>query len=200
MWSRSGRSVFLVIGVLLAGIPPSAQGRAPFPPVLDKWIEVLDPLPSFEVPDLAGTMWTVETLRGKTTILAFWATFCVACTIDLPHVQELHERYRNDPAVQVVSINVDPDHEVVKKFMREHRYTFPVLLASNIFTWLEQGTVLPAHWVVDSEARIRAKCSGLLFGGCKVDQALQRLGKNGATRDREAVKSRPKQSPKAGRP
>ncbi len=39
------------------------------------WTEANEPLPAFELTDLKGKRWTLESLKGKTTLLNFWGTW-----------------------------------------------------------------------------------------------------------------------------
>jgi cytochrome oxidase Cu insertion factor (SCO1/SenC/PrrC family) len=39
------------------------------------WDEAKEPVPPFELVDLNGKTWTVESLKGKVTFLNFWASW-----------------------------------------------------------------------------------------------------------------------------
>ncbi len=39
------------------------------------WQAVNDPLPAFELADLNGKTWNLESLKGKVTFLNFWAVW-----------------------------------------------------------------------------------------------------------------------------
>jgi len=64
--------------------------------------------------------------------------------------------------MQVVTLNVDKDEELVRPFLDENRYTFPVLFAGSI-AHLADGIIAPSTWILDSGGTIRMEDTG--FGG-----------------------------------
>ena len=48
--------------------------------------------------DYAGAV-TSSHLRGRTVVLAFWATWCPPCRQELPEVQKVYDRYRENTKV-----------------------------------------------------------------------------------------------------
>ena len=62
--------------------------------------------PTFELPDLKGTVLRPADLRGKVVLLDFWATWCPACTKTLPLLEDLRVRYQ-DRGLVVVGVTTD---------------------------------------------------------------------------------------------
>jgi peroxiredoxin len=67
--------------------------------------------------------------RGKVVLVNFWATWCVPCAAELPHLQRLYEAYA-DQGFVVLAISMDGPESVAEVVPRARRYglTFPVLL------------------------------------------------------------------------
>ncbi len=84
---------------------------------------------NFSLMGLDGKEKTLADLRGKLTLLNFWATWCVPCVAEMPALQRLHKTLESE-GFQVVAINVDPAEsgETVKKFLSDRGISFPVLL------------------------------------------------------------------------
>lgn len=62
------------------------------------------PTPAFEVLTLDGGRFVADDLRGKVSVVTFWATWCPACKSELGDLEELqHEYPRGD--VQFLAIN-----------------------------------------------------------------------------------------------
>lgn len=55
--------------------------------------------PSFTFSTIDGAVVGSDQLRGRVVLLAFWATWCRPCIGELPRVQHVYQRYRNDPRV-----------------------------------------------------------------------------------------------------
>lgn len=60
-----------------------------------------------------GSEFKVENYKGQVLILDFWATWCGPCKMEIPHLIELQEKYR-DQGLTVIGITYDdnPDRDV----------------------------------------------------------------------------------------
>lgn len=129
--------------------------------------EMLDiPAVDFEAIDLEGNKVKLSDYRGKIVFLNFWATWCPPCLEEMPLLQEIHERYQGQ---DVVILAVSPttlqlrggtdDREAerqVREFIKEHGYTFPVLLDQGDKVWkIYQQRGIPTNYVIDAHGVIR---------------------------------------------
>jgi peroxiredoxin len=80
----------------------------------------------FTLADLQGTPWHLRDLKGKVVLVNFWATWCPPCRKEMPDLQALYDKYR-DQGFLVLSIS-DEDAAKVQPFIRERNITYPVLL------------------------------------------------------------------------
>lgn len=55
------------------------------------------PAPAFSLATLDGKTVTSGDLRGHVVVLAFWATWCSPCRQELPDLQKVYERYKDNP-------------------------------------------------------------------------------------------------------
>jgi peroxiredoxin len=80
----------------------------------------------FTLADLQGKSWHLRDLRGKVVLVNFWATWCPPCRKEMPDLQALYDKYK-DQGFVVLSIS---DEEVAKvaPFIAERKITYPVLL------------------------------------------------------------------------
>jgi peroxiredoxin len=113
----------------------------------------------FTLKDLAGQSQTLSEIYPKGPVLLnFWATWCVPCAKELPHLQRMHDQYR-ESGFRVLAISVDgPDRLAkVSSFIGRYGYTFPVLLdpESKVVTLYNPQLVLPYSVLVDKNGRIR---------------------------------------------
>ena len=77
------------------------------------------PAPTFEVTDLEGREYVLDSLRGKVVLLDFWATWCRPCVAEIPRVKELYEQYRDHKDFVMIGISLDDREAVWKKFVAE---------------------------------------------------------------------------------
>ena len=52
--------------------------------------------PDFSLVDLNGETVTLEQFKGKVVFLDFWAPWCVPCRDELPELDKLYKKYKQD--------------------------------------------------------------------------------------------------------
>jgi peroxiredoxin len=80
----------------------------------------------FSLTDLQGKSWKLKQLQGKVVLVNFWATWCPPCRKEMPDLQTLYDRFKNQGLV-VLAIS-DEDVSEVRPFITERNVTYPILL------------------------------------------------------------------------
>ena len=80
----------------------------------------------FTLTDLDGKTWNLKDLRGKVVLLNFWATWCPPCRKEMPDLETLYVRFK-DQGFVVLAIS-DEDAAKVRPFLDGRNITYPVLL------------------------------------------------------------------------
>jgi thiol-disulfide isomerase/thioredoxin len=67
---------------------------------------------------------------GKLTLVNLWATWCQPCREEMPALDDVRRRYhpRN---VEIVGIALDKKRAEVRRFLAEHKVSYPILFASE---------------------------------------------------------------------
>ena len=86
--------------------------------------------PEFTLKDVDGREITLASLRGKAVLLDFWATWCAPCREATPHIQSLHDQYK-DKSLVVLGIDTNEPAETARKYFTDEKYTFANLLGSG---------------------------------------------------------------------
>jgi thiol-disulfide isomerase/thioredoxin len=120
------------------------------------------PVPELTMQDLEGRTLSTRDLRGKVTIVNFWATWCRPCREEIPHLIKLQEAYREH--LQIIGVsNDEAPPETVKKFAAEHGINYPIVMETAELRRAFPGVfAIPASFVLDRQARIVQKHSGLI--------------------------------------
>jgi thiol-disulfide isomerase/thioredoxin len=124
------------------------------------WTKTDRRVPEFSLTDLNGRVWTLADLKGKTTLINFWATWCPPCVGEMPYLEKLYARLKDQPGIQVLTLNVDENPGVVVPFLHAHNYTFPVLPAQRFVQDTLRVTGYPDNWVVDPDGIVRRTNGG----------------------------------------
>lgn len=86
--------------------------------------------PDFSLDKLGGGTITLAEYKGrKPVVLGFFATWCPNCKRDMPHLNTLYEKYKDQ--VEVIGIDLQENHSVVQKFITEKGITFPIAFDAN---------------------------------------------------------------------
>jgi peroxiredoxin/outer membrane lipoprotein-sorting protein len=111
------------------------------------------PAPDFTLSDLNGKGWKLSELRGKTVLLDFWATWCMPCRVDMPHIEALHREFK-DRGLIVLGVNAE-DSQQPASFLQEQGYTFPTLSDAGYAVAKQfQVQVIPTLIVIDKQGMI----------------------------------------------
>ncbi len=119
----------------------------------------------FELPVL-GQQSTASPLqyRGKVVYLTFWASWCIPCRQEMPYLQQLWERHK-DNDFEVLAINVDEDQAAAEAFVAQYQLGFQVLLdPQRRVGQAYKVPGYPTHYIVDRRGNIRFSGLGFNLG------------------------------------
>lgn len=133
------------------------------------------PAPDWELPTATGEKVNLKSLRGKVVVLDFWASWCGPCRIAMPHMQKLHERFKNDPVV-VYGVNCRERAGGIEKalaFVKEKGFTYPQLIDANgqVANAFRVGGI-PRFYVIDPDGKILHTSAG---AGPQLEQVLSQV-------------------------
>ena len=123
---RAGAGV--VLAALLGCVAPPPEGPKPAPDL------VLPRIPGGEAVSLreAGN-WPAsgDGSEGRVMLVDLWATWCVPCVAELPHLQELSESLPEEDFLMLGIVLESGDAGDVAPFLTEHALTYPNVMGSD---------------------------------------------------------------------
>lgn len=113
---------------------------------------------TFKVTDLEGNFYDLEALNDKVVVLNFWFVACKPCIKEMPELNELVEKYKNE---DVVFLAMAMDKEgALKKFIEDNRFDYSIISGRN--TIAKYGiNVFPTHIVIGKDGVIELFTQGL---------------------------------------
>jgi len=86
--------------------------------------------PDFSLEKLGGGTISLAEYKGrKGVVLDFFATWCPNCRRDVPKLNSLYEKYKDQ--IEVIGIDLHEDESTVRKFVEKYGVTFPVVIDSG---------------------------------------------------------------------
>jgi thiol-disulfide isomerase/thioredoxin len=113
-------------------------------------------IPSFSYTTLSGEKITSEDLRGKATVVCVWATWCGDCIREIPELNQLAEKYKDNDHVAFIAFS-DEDEPTVRKSLRKFPFGFAHIVNAKDYTdKLKTGVVkhFPQVLVLDDNLNI----------------------------------------------
>jgi thiol-disulfide isomerase/thioredoxin len=118
------------------------------------WEKPKKTFPDFALSDLSGKTWRLNDLKGKVLLINVWATWCGPCREELPRLQQLYEQLQGRSDIQVLALDIDEDVGQVAPYVKDKRYTFPVIPAYAVVNdALDWYVPIPQNWILDSNGK-----------------------------------------------
>ena len=173
-------AVFVVVAAALVVVLSTLPAWAGSPP------------PEFRLQDLDGNWITLSEQLGEDVVyVTFWATWCVPCRREMPHLQELYEEF-GDQGFTIIGVNTDPPATTskIKPFVKRYRITYPTVLDpdNNVLDKYNPTRELPYAVLIDRSGDVSQIFPGYRTGDEKLlrEKVIDLLGADGAATETKA--------------
>jgi len=97
-----------------------AEYKSKFKEEYEKWKLLADgmPAPGFSYTDIDSNLVSLSDFKGKYVYIDVWATWCGPCIMEIPHLEELEEEYK-DKNIVFISVSIDNTRDPWKKMVHE---------------------------------------------------------------------------------
>lgn len=113
------------------------------------------PAPAMVLKTIDGQTIDLAQLYGKKAVyLKFWATWCIPCREQMPHLERTYEEAGPDMAVIAIDVGFDDSVEQVRKYRREVGLTMPIVFDDGTLGEAFRLRVTPQHVVIGRDGRI----------------------------------------------
>ena len=109
--------------------------------------------PQLVIKELNGNVFDLEKQRGKVVILSFWASWCEACRLEIP---ELNQFYNNvDPNdLVIMALSLDRNSHKFKEIAQQINYN-SAMLSDVINNQFETPSAIPSLYIIDKKGILR---------------------------------------------
>ncbi|MFQ5340225.1 MAG: redoxin domain-containing protein [Anaerolineae bacterium] len=136
-----------------------------------------EPAPDFTLPTPDGESVTLSELRGRPVLVNFWATWCPPCKIEMPDIENLYQKYK-DQGFTVIAVDQQESPDAVRQYFADMGLSFqPVIDSSGEIFNLYRVVALPTSYFIDSDGIVRFQHRGLMTRDQMEGYATQVLAK-----------------------
>ena len=124
--------------------------------------------PDFTLTDITGKQHKLSDYRGKPVLIIFWATWCVPCIREIPHLIALRSTIDENKlamlAISYKSIFPNETTKKVKDFVKRGQINYTVFSVDVVDMPAPYNRIkgIPCSFFIDSEGKIKLATEGLL--------------------------------------
>jgi len=121
--------------------------------------------PDFTLTDISGKQHKLSDYRGKNVMIIFWATWCLPCLIEMPHLITLRNIIDEDKLAMLAISN--ENSALVKKFVENKKMNYPVFSSDTqaMPSPFNRIRGIPCSFFIDPNGKIKLATEGMLSLG-----------------------------------
>ena len=118
--------------------------------------------PDFTVKDIDGVEHRLSDYRGRNIQVVFWATWCPACNVEIPHLIELRKEFKQDE-LAILAIS-NETAEQLKQFAADKGINYTVVSRGDEFLPKPFSDVrsIPTNFFIDKNGNVKLVALGLV--------------------------------------
>ncbi|VAW52361.1 hypothetical protein MNBD_GAMMA05-712 [hydrothermal vent metagenome] len=115
---------------------------------------------NFNLPDIDGENFQLDSTRGKWVFLHFWASWCGPCQEEMPTIQRLAETF-DDNMLKIVMINTAEDEDTIFTFLSAINVDVNSLMdMDGLVTEVWKPRGLPTTFLINPEGEVKYQAIG----------------------------------------
>jgi thiol-disulfide isomerase/thioredoxin len=116
--------------------------------------------PAFDVKDLEGKSYALDSLKGRRVLLDFWASWCGPCIESMPELERIESEFK-DRGLVVLGVNLGEARNTVDRFLKSKPMPYPVIMGTDFgMDRAFQVTGFPTFILIGADGKIAAHQTG----------------------------------------
>jgi thiol-disulfide isomerase/thioredoxin len=108
----------------------------------------------FKIRDISGKKLEAKDWAGKTLVFNYWFIGCPPCRAEIPELNKLSIKYKDDPNVIFVGFALDDDSDI-KDFIKTSPFSYRLVSESQSYANQFKIYLYPTNVVIDKEGKVR---------------------------------------------
>ncbi len=115
----------------------------------------------FALPRPEGGPLPLASLKGKTVVMDFWATWCGPCRVQHPLIEKVKKQFEATGKVVFLSVDTDDDRSLVAPFLDEMHWNDPIYFEGGMARAMNISSI-PTIIVLDAAGKISSRMAGFI--------------------------------------
>ncbi len=130
-------------------------------------------LPKFYLFDRDDNVISTESTKGKVLVFNFWFTSCPPCIKELPELNEVYEKYKDNKDIVFAAITFEREPKI-EKFLEKYDLKYPIVPQQGGFSQKVSRGSYPTNVIVKGDGTIQEYISGGMVGiGKQIEAAIE---------------------------
>jgi len=104
--------------------------------------------------DLKGNRVRLSDQIGKVVFINFWATWCPPCLAEMPSINTLYSKYKDNKNVVFLLVDVDDTPQKAAAFMKRKKYNLPVYTPATAIPEAYFSGSMPTTIILDKAGNL----------------------------------------------
>ncbi len=117
-------------------------------------------LPHYSYRDTSGNIISLSDLKNKVVFVNYWATWCPPCLAEMPAINKLRQKLKNNSQIVFIMVDVDNDFAKSKVFLKNNDYDLPLYSSVNPFPDSLLDGSIPTTLVLGKDGSLKYKHTG----------------------------------------
>lgn len=111
--------------------------------------------------DESGNEIHLSELKGKVVFMNFWATWCPPCRAEMPSINTLYNKYKNNDNIVFLMVDIDNKMDKSVKYIQDNKLDLPIHVSNTPIPEAYLGQAVPTTVVLNKNGEIAFRHEGM---------------------------------------